>query len=204
MQDSDRRAFFETWASAWEGCGKAVTDRLLRFAFESLREYQLADIQRAVLERSRDADTGAFAPKPADIIRQIEGAGDERSLAAWTKVETAITRIGPHRLIAFDDNRIHAVIDDMGGFMRFCVVTDDDLPFMRNEFCKRYRGYVRKAPTRWPALITAAEGEVDEPPHLIGDPELAKRTMLGGGENTGPVEIARLISQTLPELLEKK
>ena len=191
MQDSDRKNFYQTWASAWESCGKTVTDRSLRFAFECLKAFDLEDVQRAVLQHGRDPDHGSFAPKPADIIRQIEGGGDERSLHAWTKLETGVKSVGSWSMLAFDDARIHAVIADMGGWMVFCTASSTDWPFLRNEFCKRYRGYLQNQPTAYPALIRG-EGGFNEPPILIGNQEIAKNVMLAGSIESSNVKVGQL------------
>jgi len=187
MKDTDREMFYTTWAGAWETCGKSVTKGMLKFAFECLKQYDLEDIQRAVILHTQDPDHGQFAPKPADIIRQIEGGGDERSLGAFSMVDRAIRQVGSWRTLAFDDSRIHACIEDMGGWMRFCTATYDELPFLRNEFTKRYRAYLQHQPLSYPAIIKG-EGGFDQQPKLIGNQELAKRVMLSGGTSSGLLE----------------
>jgi hypothetical protein len=117
----------------------------------------------------------------------VGGAGDERSLGAFTKVERAVSQVGSWRTLVFDDSRIHACIEDMGGWMRFCTATYDELPFLRNEFTKRYRAYLQHPPLRYPAVIKG-EGGFDQQPVLIGNQELAKRVMLSGSTSSGLLE----------------
>jgi len=193
MKDNDREAFYVTWAGAWETCGKSVTEGMLKFAFECLKQYDLEDIQRAIILHIQDPDHGQFAPKPADIIRQIDGSGDERSLKAWTKVEQAIRQAGSWTPVVFDDAIIHACIDEMGGWMRFCTATNHELPFLRNEFVKRYRPYMQHPPTIFPAIILG-EGGFDRRPILIGDKKLANRLMQSGDTSSATLE--RLSNKT--------
>lgn len=199
MIDADRLPFYQSWAAAWEQCGKSVTDRMLRFAFECLKQFDLPIIQRAILLHAQDPDCGQFGPKPADIVKQIEGGGDERSLKAWTKVEQAVIQAGPHRSIAFDDNRIHAVIEEMGGYMRFCTAKESEFPFMRGEFCKRYRAYLQQPPSRYPAVLYG-ETKSNQPVMLIGNPLIAERVMLYGGDSRCIVEVKELAINAASQL----
>ena len=175
------------------------TELALSLYWKTLEQYHLQSVLSGISRHLQDPDTGMFMPKPADIIRQLEGGGDERSLKAWTKLEEAVKRLGSWKTIVFDDARIHAVITDMGGWMVFCTGTDKDWPFIRNEFCKRYRGYLQHQPTNYPALIQG-EGNSKEPPVLVGDQRLAEVVMLAGGSEVRPTEIGTLASDFVTAL----
>ena len=179
------------------------TELALGMYWKTLEQYELGAVLSGIALHMQDTEAGMFMPKPADIIKQIEGGGDERSLLAWTKLERGVTQVGSWRTLAFDDPRIHAVIEDMGGWMVFCSATGDDWPFLRNEFCKRFRGYVRRPPTSYPALIRG-EGKTDEPPVLIGIEHQAEQVMLFGSENSrGMVAITDQAKQVEKNLIEK-
>lgn len=166
MQDSERRAFYETWASAWEQCGKSVTDRMLKFAFECLKQFTLTDIQRAVLAHAQNPDTGQFAPKPADIIAHIEGGGDEQSLRAWQTVEETVKRVGPYRAIVFEDPVTHSAVEQIGGYSTLCRATNDEWPFIRRNFCNLYRG-MRARPPAGNQVPLIAESDGGQEPLLV-------------------------------------
>lgn len=177
------------------------TELALGLYWTALEPYEIDAILNGISLHMRNPDAGMFMPKPADIIRQIEGGGDERSLKAWTKLEQAIGRAGSWKPVAFDDARIHAVVADMGGWMRFCTATGDEWPFMCNEFQKRYRGFMQKPPTRYPALLVGEGNPDDYAPLLIGDQTEAKRVMLAGGPNhSGSVEVGVLMEAAVPRL----
>lgn len=161
MQDSDRKAFYETWAAAWEQCGKSVTDRMLKFAFECLKQFTLEDVQRAVLAHAQNPDSGQFGPKAADIVAQIEGGGDEQSLRAWQTVEETVKRIGPYRAVIFEDRATHAAVEQIGGYSALCRATNDEWPFIRNNFCKLYRGMKGRPmlPSQTPMIAESVGGE---------------------------------------------
>jgi hypothetical protein len=52
-------------------------------------------------------------PKPADIVRNLQGTASDRSLIAWGKLLEAMRRVGAYRSVAFDDGAIHAAVEDM-------------------------------------------------------------------------------------------
>ena len=198
MDARDKKDFAIAWAGAWEMCGQTPTDRAVMFAFECLLRYDIADIKKALIMHANNPDGGQFAPKPADIARQIDGTGDERSLAAWTRVEEAISSFGSWTPLVFDDAKIHACIGEMGGWERFVGMTYDELPFVRNEFCKRYRAYMHTAPTVYPAKLVA-DGNGD--PVFIGNRDEAKMVMIGGGK-ARTTDIQGLLNEASQKFLE--
>lgn len=195
MQATDRETFATLMTGIAEMYGKPISAMGLKLWWSSLEFYEMDAVQGAMNRHVRHPDEGQFMPKPADIIRQIEGGGDERSLKAWTKVYDAICGVGSWTPLVFDDCRIHAIIEEMGGWIKFCACKEDDIPFLRNEFTRRYRGYLQQAPQRYPARILG-EGGFDDPPKMIGNPQVAEQVMLAGNSSTsGATEISALISQ---------
>ena len=163
MQDSDYEDFAKLWGSAWEACGKTITPMAVQLAFSLLRDYALEDVARAVFQHLRNPDTGQFAPKPADVIRMLQGSSEDRSMQAWSKVDRAVRTVGPYRSVAFDDPLIHRVIAEMGGWIAFGGKSENDWPFVANEFRNRYRGYAARGVTP------------DYPPYLVGIAEMENR-----------------------------
>src|SRR5690606_2216267 len=49
---------------------------------------------------------------------------------------------GIYRSVEFDEPIIANVMKDMGGWMRLCMVTNKDYPFVKKEFIARYKDYV--------------------------------------------------------------
>lgn len=177
MIKSDQRAFAELWVMAHEAVGKKATPAAITFSYEILVRFEYSDIHAAIVRHMNNPDAGMFAPKPADIVRQIEGTGDEVSLQAWTRVEAAVSSYGSWTPLVFDDARIHAVIGEMGGWSKFCEMSYTELPFIRNEFCKRYRSYMQIAPSNYPKTLVA-DGNGN--PRFLGSYDNALEVMNGG------------------------
>lgn len=207
MQDSDKAEFAKMLASMRELYNQPRPDvNYIAMYFGALASVSLADFREAANAHILDPDQGQFFPKPADIIRNITGNKGTQAEQAWTKVDKAIRTVGPHRSIVFDDRLIHAVIDDMGGWINICKVDLKGYPFRHNEFIKRYQGFINKSPARIPGkLIGIMEMENDQrgyesqAPMLIGDPEKAK-LVLEKCTGTGRIGIQQLDIHKIKQL----
>lgn len=168
MQKADFEQFTGIWLATNELYGKQPSDAAVALAFRALIRYDLPDIRRALDAHINDAGDGRFMPKPADLVKHIEGDPESRSMRAWTLVEDSIGRVGPYQSVVFDDPAIMASIEDIGGWMEICKVTDKELPFKRNEFVVRYKGYLNRPPERHPqklvGITEANNGRIEGAP----------------------------------------
>lgn len=193
--------------------GKAEPDNFtVRLYWDVLKNFTLEDVREALNRHLADVDVGMFIPKPADIIRNIEGNTSTQSELAWTKVDKAIRSVGPWQSITFDDPIIHQVVNDMGGWVALCSIGAQEQPFKHIEFVKRYRGYINRAPAldQIPGRlggISAGQNQLagiryEEPPVLVGDAGRAAHLLAHGGRNQ-PKLITRLTSESLEALLDQ-
>lgn len=188
MTKNDFDQFCTIWTAAAGMYNQTPSDGTVGFLFQALINYDIREISAALAAHSLDPENGRFAPKPADIVRHIQGDGQSNALIAWTKAHDAIGSAGPYNSVVFDDPKIMAVIEDMGGWIEFNAITEDDRPYKQNEFAKRYQGYTIKPPHRHPPkLLGLAEAQnmVNcpddiEPPLLIGDKAKALAVLEGG------------------------
>lgn len=212
MTPNDYPAFVEAWSQVAEVYGKAPSDGAMNLIFNALKRYDLEAIKQALTAHVNDTQHGDFVPKPADIVRQLEGDGDTRALSAWAKVEDAIRRVGPYETVVFDDPRTMAAIEEMGGWIKLCDVTDKDLPFKGNEFKKRYQGYISRPPERFPSkLLGMSEAEnagehqefVPEP-RLIGEPRKCLAVIKQGSEaRPGALRLSEALDSVAGQLTSK-
>lgn len=117
-------------------------DLMLTMYLKALKEYAATEVEQALQAFFANADSGQFMPKPADIIKQLTGGTQTQSLLAWTKVDWAVRCIGTNASVCFEDRLIHQVIVDMGGWVSLGSKNNEEWPFVKNEFEKRYRGYL--------------------------------------------------------------
>lgn len=189
MNRTELNQFSKLWAGMAEMYGKSVSDAVIAMAYAALEKYDLADIRRAINAHVADPMRGQYLAKPADLILHIDGDPESRSLQAWSKVEDGIKRVGPHQDVVFDDAAVMVAIEDMGGWISLCCISEQELPFKRQEFTKRYKGYLTRPPAQHPAKligISTASNMQRFPnykpdPILIGNPQQALLVHESGG-----------------------
>lgn len=200
MRDEDKPSFAELVQAVYAFYGKDVSPFALDVWWSALRRFDLDAVQRAFSLHCQDPDRGQWLPKPADIVRLLDGGSGDRSLVAWSKVEKAIREIGPCQSVIFDDPVIHAVVRDMGGWVGLCEVTDEELPYRAAEFRKRYQGYMLRGPGGYPKQLTGIHeaenvrnGFAAPEPVLVGEHRKCLAVFEGG---VAPAARPRL---TLPQ-----
>lgn len=188
MIDSDKQKFGELLRATLSVFGQEVSSGVVAIWWEALRRFEYAEVRSALSRHIQNVDSGQFSPKPVDVIRVLEGGSTEgRALSAWTKVLEALRKVGTYRSVVFDDPLIHAVLEDMGGWIQLGKLTNDETPFRAQEFQKRYRAMVHNPPSSYPpSLLGVAEatnmtnGFRSDPPMLIGNPDVCNAVISGG------------------------
>ena len=125
----------------YEFYNKKPNDFVRDVWWAAMRGYDYDAVRDAMNRHLMNPDSGQFLPKPADIVKMIDGGTADSALVGWSKFDKAVRSVGPYMSIVFDDPIIHRVIEDMGGWTSFATKTDDEWPFIKNEFVTRYRGY---------------------------------------------------------------
>jgi hypothetical protein len=156
--------------------------------WEAMKNYDFAAVSEALSKHCVNPDTGQFMPKPADVVRMLQGSTKDTALQAWTKVDKAIRSVGTYATVCFDDPLIHRVISDMGGWISFGSKDEEDWVFVGKEFENRYRGYAsRNEKPEYPPVLTGMSdshnhkmGFNSQEPRLIGDPEKARLVYKSG------------------------
>lgn len=172
--------------------------------YEAMKNFDLSAVTEAMNRHLMNPDTGQFLPKPADIVRMLQGSTQDSALQAWAKVDRAVRCIGSYQSVAFDDPLIHRVLHEMGGWISLGQKTSEEWPFVAKEFENRYRGYrSRSEIPDYPSVLiglTEAHNEKHgfraETPVFIGSPEEAKRVIERGTSSP-------LIGFTRPNSLAK-
>jgi hypothetical protein len=190
MQAND----FEKFREGISGVMGFYEKTLAPFAFDAwwnaLKAYDLQAVVDAFNRHLSNPDAGQYPPKPADIIRMLQGSTQDTALRAWAKVDQSIRQIGPYLDVVFDDALIHRVIQDMGGWIALGTKAEDEWPFVAKEFENRYRGFkIRSEKPEYRAILigiaTASnnkQGFKAELPVLIGNELRALQVMQGGSD----------------------
>lgn len=203
MKANDKIAFAEYMVGIGEIYQQNVSRQKVSLYWQLLANYEWCDVKNAIDAYLVNPDCGQFLPKPADIVNWISGNTVNQALLAWTKVEDAIRKIGPYQSVVFDDAKIHAVLADMGGWIKFETVKHHELPFIAKEFQTRYQQYAIKPPLTYPRKLigktecqNALNGYPIPKPMLLGVHDLARKVYMDGGENIKEItSISKLVDE---------
>jgi hypothetical protein len=188
MQTEEFQSFRDGIDGVMSFYGKGVSTFALDVWWTALKGYDLSAVIDAFNRHLANPDNGQFAPKPADIIRMLQGSTQDAALRAWAKVDQSVRRVGTYNDVVFDDPVIHRVIQDMGGWIGLGAKNEDEWPFVAKEFENRYRGFkARSEIPDYPAkLIGIAnahnqqKGFNQDGPVLIGNDRAARQVLNGG------------------------
>lgn len=133
MKNEDFKRFSVSWQTAQAAYGKPVEPAVVALVFRVLEPYALADVEAALGAHLRDPETGQFPPKPADVVRKIEGSSDAQVALAWATFREC-TRSGEMPA----DETLATVIRRMGGLERLGDMKSRDLDFLHKNFAALY------------------------------------------------------------------
>lgn len=205
MTDEDKPELFSLIAKVQSFYGKDISPFALSVWWAACRQFDLDQVCGALNSHAIDPESGVYPPKPADVVRMLRGTATDRSRQAWGKVMDAMQRVGAYRSVVFDDAVIHAVIEDLGGWMKLCRSDMADLSYTEHRFCESYRAYVNRpsALERYPSLLlgqfeieNSLNGRLCSPPVLLGDPVKARNVLtLGSSDGRQQITVMSAFSE---------
>ncbi|HEY2567184.1 MAG TPA: DUF6475 domain-containing protein [Candidatus Aquirickettsiella sp.] len=156
METNEKKAFFASLAVIAETVNRKISPILMKAYWECLKDYPFVEVQHALGEvlKNPDIKKHPYFPLPADVVEIIEGDINSNSLLAWTEVMRGIRQVGHYDSVIFSDELIHAVIQDMGGWISLCQHTEKELPFVQRDFERRYQIYCRRRPIALPKQLS--------------------------------------------------
>jgi len=171
MQPSEKPKFLAVLAGVHDFYGKEFTPFSADVWWRCCSGADMEQVSRAFSDHLSDAERGQWMPKPADLVRQLQGTQGDRSRRAWGKVLEAAQRVGAYQSVAFDEPAIHAAVEDVGGWVALCRTEEDELPHLERRFCAAYRAYIAPGMlAQWPPVLmgeTALTNRLFRVHHLI-------------------------------------
>lgn len=169
--------------------GKDVSDFTMSVWWQACQGFELEQVSKAMTQHATDPEHGQFAPKPADIVKQLAGTKTDRSMVAWGKVYEAMSSVGAYTDVCFDEPAINAAVNDCGGWPKMCRTNMDELSYLQHQFTKSYAAYVGRTDFDYPKVLTgdggsaelyAKRGLLAPKPRLIGNQQAALAVNAGG------------------------
>jgi hypothetical protein len=181
MQASEKPQFAQRVGQVLGFYGQPFNHFAVAMWWQACQEFELDQVAAALARHIADPERGTVAPMPADVVRCLQGTHSERSLLAWSKVLSAMQRVGAYSSVAFDDAAIHAAIDDLGGWPQLCREPLEVLAQTQRRFCHAYQVHVKAGVLVYPGLLLGEsdsenqiKGRPVAPPVLVGDPVRAQ------------------------------
>ena len=176
MQQGDKAGFKALISDAMEFYRQDVSTFALSVWWQACERFSLEQVTKAMTAHAMDPERGQFPPKPADIVRQLQGTFGDRSLVAWSLVHQAMQSVGAYKSVDLCDPATHQAIADMGGWVKLCRSEVNELPFLQRRFCEAHRVYTQR-------------GSEGAPPALMG--EFEQHNRLHGMKVAPPVVLGR-------------
>lgn len=190
MHPNEKPEFVSLVTDALAYYRQPVSEFTLLVWMQACQGFSLEQVRKAMTAHAMDPDRGQFPPKVADIVRQLGGTTTDRAQLAWGKALEAAARVGAYTDVVFDDPAIHAAIEDMGGWVKFCRTESKDLSYVQHRFCECHKAYVGRGEFQYPRVLGgdrgpdelyAKRGLKPPMPALIGDPQSARIVYESGG-----------------------
>jgi hypothetical protein len=209
MRNEDRQQFAVILKDVMAFYKQDVSSFALSVWWQACQNYDIEQVRKAMTAHAMDADRGQFAPKPADIVRQLGGTATDRSLVAWGKVMGAMQSVGAYADVVFDDPAIHAVVEDLGGWPKLCRGETKDLSYLQHRFCETHRAYAGRGDFAYPRRLMGDRAPDDAyttrglpPPAaaFVGDPVAARQVFAAGVIGGKTAVQSGLVGDKLAEL----
>lgn len=208
MKATDQQQFADILRDVMAFYKQDVTPFALSVWWQACQRFDLDQVRKALTQHAMDAERGVFPPKPADLVRKLEGTATDRAMLAWGKAFDAMQRVGAYSDVVFDDPAIHAAIEDLGGWPKVCRSETKDLSYLQHSFCESHRAYTDRETFDYPRLLVgdrspddmyAKKGLKPPKPAVIGETEKA-RLVYKGGKVGGKTAISFQIADALGQL----
>jgi hypothetical protein len=210
MNTNEKQDFYKLVSSVMDYYKQDVSPFSLSLFWEALKGFEFEQVSAALTRHAMNPDNGQFAPKIADIVKQLSGTTSDKAKIAWGKAYAAMEQVGAYQDVCFDDGIIHLVIEDVGGWVKICRTETKDLGYVQHQFCESYRAYASRGNVVYPSYLAGVHGTGEnmarlrargiKPPDpvLIGDHDKASSVRLNGSSQSrisGAKSIQTLVLQ---------
>lgn len=164
MNEHDKKRFASIMTANGEVFDKKITKSLMQTYFKFLSRYSIETVEQAFQKHLLDSDQGMFFPKPANIVKNIEGNAKEQTMviqdraeSSWVDILGEISRIGSYGTLKLEDRQALSTVRSIGGWKYLCSRTNDQLNWVKKEFMSVYENHERSdigmLPSKLPGII---------------------------------------------------
>ena len=159
----ERERFSSALMATFEIYDKQFSPIVIKVWFATLKQYSIDEVCRALTAHIKDPDAGQFLPKPADVVRNIDGTKKAATAdlvfiaqAAWLSIPKAINGVGGYRTPQFHDPITTACVSVMG-WKNLCSMLETQVAWKEKEFVSLYEKFSTKPLDQLPNNIQGLE-----------------------------------------------
>lgn len=143
MNDNDKKRFGVALAALAQCYEKELSLNLQKIYWLVIRdEMSIDQFEAATFAAMRQLQ---WFPKPAELIKLVEGNLDDIALEAWATLVKAIDEHGGYKSIKFKDQVLAATIESCGGWQYICGLKIAEFEsFFRQRFIDTYKSFNRR------------------------------------------------------------
>lgn len=150
MTENDSNKFKELIAAINETYGEQFSQAQTLLWWNMFKPHSIQVFEQAIYQHMACPDAGMFTPKPANLMKFINGTSkqneqalDDKAEIAWHVIEGEIRRIGSHTTLIMEDKQALAAVQAIGGWKKICGLTISELTWAHKEFAAAYKNYER-------------------------------------------------------------
>lgn len=173
MNESDGNGFKSVLIGIGSLYDKRITPDIVSVYWGAFSGITLEAFKAAVSAHTLDPDQGMFFPKPAHLMRHITGtikqnqqAVDDKAELAWSQIMGEVQNKGPYSPLEIDDGQAVAAVKAMGGWIKLCGMTYEQMVWAKKEFFSIYetceRTPIEALPSSLPGLIELQHHKSEE------------------------------------------
>lgn len=173
MNSQDQNKFKELITVMSETYCEEFTPAKVKLWWNLFKPHSIGEFEQALYAHIACADAGMFSPKPANLMKFINGTtkeneqlAEDRAEMAWACIEREISRIGSYGTLELEDKQAIAAVKAIGGWRQLCMSTYDQLVWKKKEFMRAYDTYERTPlehlPSKLPSLIELSEHKQEQ------------------------------------------
>lgn len=142
MTECDKENFAKLVISICEIYEKKFSKSQMVLYWRVLKIFSYEEVEEAFFNHVSDTENGSFFPKPSQVVFFIKqkNCNDLKTSAmrAWVLVTETARRFGCGKTISFEDEKIHAVINALGGWKVFLTQSGKEILFLQKRFEEFY------------------------------------------------------------------
>jgi len=134
---TDRERLLTTLAAVYAFYERELTELACEFWCDDMGNFPVDAVERAFAAHRRDPERGQWLPKPADIIRQLQGDTTQRAALAWGEALDCARAGGAGYARLQPATR--AALDSIGGMLALRRADDSQVSFLQRQFVAAHK-----------------------------------------------------------------